>query len=505
MAERPRSRDRVRRQRGGDPYRASQVHRQRLGLESATTHHEACERRDRRYRERQDRLEADRAVNRSFESASAAALARRPQQPQGPPPGVSSDTSGSWHWVWIPDAPPEPVRPPVVLTESTRVLRRPVSPDRSPRRERPTSPSRSPRRERAARGRNSRSPPRSPSSAPPPRSTRTRRVIAAPKPVPSGTTRPSAIRAVDDQSEAAETHSRTSQTSRSIAPTKAAAPIRIPPTRSSVPVAVPEVLARAENKAAPTRPTPPTSEAPATRAIARPKVKETPKAKPAQERSEQVVKKVSLTERTTTLRPAASTPTLRPAASVPVAPAAATSEVEATTSRPLVGLDWHHTLEFRGQVHPNSIEVINRLFDRGFDVAVISYAINEDTPRSVLLGVEQLQRQLRREIKEIVITKRKLLADRELGPSLTGHVGSKAELISLLGCTLYCDDQERILKDIRSFQASRASANRTTTVRAWGWAHASISDVWEAVKDRDVSSFPSADYLIELHTGRSSR
>ena len=288
---------------------------------------------------------------------------------------------------------PEPVRPPVVLTESTRVLRRPVSPSRSPRRERPTSPSRSPRRERAARGRNSRTPPRSPSSAPPPRSTRTRRVIAAPKPVPSGTTRPSAIRAVDDQSEAA---SRTSQTSRSIAPTKAAAPIRIPPTRSSVPVAVPEALARAENKAAPTRPTPPASEAPATRAVARPKVKETPKAKPAQEKSEQVVKKVSLTERTTTLRPAASNPTLRPAASVPVAPATATSAAEATTSRPLVGLDWHHTLEFRGQVHPNSIEVINRLFDRGFDVAVISYAINEDTQRSVLLGVEQLQRQLHR-------------------------------------------------------------------------------------------------------------
>ena len=486
----------MRRARGGDPYRASQVNRQRLGLESATSHHEARERWDRRYRERQDRLEADRAVNRSFESASAAALARRPQQPQGPPPGVSPDTSGSWQWVWIPNTPPEPVRPAVVLTESTRVLRRPASPSRSPRRDRPTSPSRSPRCERAARGRDSRSPPRSPSSAPPPRTIRTRRVVAAPKPVPSGTTRPSAIRAVDDQSEAAETHSRTSQTSRSIAPTKAAAPIRIPPTRSSVPIAVPEALARAENKAAPTRPAPPASEAPATRAIARPKVKETPKAKPAQERSELVVKKVSLTERTTTLRPAAS---------VPVAPAAVTSGVEAATSRPLVGLDWHHTLEFRGQVHPNSIEVINRLFDRGFDVAIISYAINEDTQRSVLHGVEQLQLSLHREIKEIVITKRKLLADRELGPSLTGHVGAKAELISLLGCTLYCDDQERILKDIRSFQASRASANRTTTVRAWGWAHASISDVWEAVKDRETSSFPSADYLIELHTGRSGR
>ena len=374
MAERPRSRDRVRRARGGDPYRASQVNRQRLGLESATTHHEARERWDRRYRERQDRLEADRAVNRNFESASAAALARRPQQP-----GVSPDTSGSWQWVWIPNTPPEPVRPAVVLTESTRVLRRPASPSRSPRRDRPTSPSRSPRRERAARGRDSRSPPRSPSSAPPPRTTRTRRVVVAPKPVPSGTTRPSAIRAVDDQSEAAETHSRTSQTSRSIAPTKAAAPIRIPPSRSSAIAAVPEALAKAENKAAPTRPAPPASKAPATRAIARP----------------------------TTLRPAASTPTLRPAASVPVAPAAATSEVEATTSRPLVGLDWHHTLEFRGQVHPNSIEVINRLFDRGFDVAIISYAINEDTQRSVLHGVEQLQRQLHREIKEIVIKKEK--------------------------------------------------------------------------------------------------
>ena len=158
--------------------------RARSGLESATSHHEARERWDHRYRERQDRLEADRAVNRSFDrcgigtSSSAAA-------------GPATRRCSWYKWILALGLDPWYSTRACAATGGIDGVDRPASPSRSPRRDRPTSPSRSPRRERAARGRDSRSPPRSPSSAPPPRPARTRSVVAAPKPVPSGTTRPS--------------------------------------------------------------------------------------------------------------------------------------------------------------------------------------------------------------------------------------------------------------------------------------------------------------------------
>ena len=69
----------------------------------------------------------------------------------------------------------------------------------------------------------------------------------------------------------------------------------------------------------------------------------------------------------------------------------------------------------------------------------------------VLSGVEGIITRLDRPF-DMVAIRTKFIKDHVQSPSITGHTGPKAQLVTELGALVFVDDQASLLSDVRSWQ-----------------------------------------------------
>ena len=121
--------------------------------------------------------------------------------------------------------------------------------------------------------------------------------------------------------------------------------------------------------------------------------------------------------------------------------------------KPLILFDWHKTLSFPHQpVHESAIQLLRRLQSEGYALGVLSFASARETQELVLAGVEGVNARLDRPFDVIAVTRTKFIKDHIQSPSISGHSGPKAQLVTELGALVFVDDQAALLSDVRSWQ-----------------------------------------------------
>ena len=178
--------------------------------------------------------------------------------------------------------------------------------------------------------------------------------------------------------------------------------------------------------------------------------------------------------------------------------AASSSFVEPGEERPVIGLDYHNTIEFEYKVHPSIISELKTLQHQGFDLAIVSFASNIETQEGVVETCQELNSLLIRPFTTIAVTRTKLLKDNENGRSITGHIGAKAKVIKSLGVCAYIDDQTAILRDIQSLQIACSKKNKIQTFQAVQHKERAIRELVNFFKNQDASEWGKPSFLRHL-------
>ena len=474
--DRSRSRPRTRGRRGGNPWRASQVARYDRGVSSAIDFASPAD------------------LARSPPRASSA---RGPEPPPGPPPGYS-EGSGSWQWVWswVPDRQPRDVRDgPLTSSAGEGGASDPVS----------TSSRRGPRVSRASvsdrpEAKAAATTPRLPSApkAPPAKASGSadRASVASPVAVPKTPPKaPAASRARDSISSGPQSAASGTRERREVStPTSIA-------TREGREVVTPQSAAPAtrEDREGPRHPASAKSLAKASGTRA---VRETSST-------------ASLTSRSTTPAPARSAGTtgartseakaaaVRPAEPKTSPPTRPSPSPVSTIERPLIVLDWHHTLSFesdRGSYVPERVRfTLRRAQSLGYDLGICSFASAPETQSRVLREARDLQPGLIRDFLFINICNRKFLDDAQRRPSISGLRTCKAEEICRVGAAVYVDDQRRILQEVEDLQRGRAAGNRCRTlISHCSRPSAALEELERLLSDESPEDHPPPSVLRAL-------
>ena len=172
--------------------------------------------------------------------------------------------------------------------------------------------------------------------------------------------------------------------------------------------------------------------------------------------------------------------------------------VDPEEERPVIGLDYHNTIEFEHRVHPSIVEDLKTLQRQGFDLAIVSFASNIETQERVVNTCRELNTQLLRPFTTIAVTRTKLLKDVENGRSITGHLGAKAKVIRSLGVVAFVDDQAAILRDIQSLQVQRARKNKIQTYQAVQHKERAIKELVNYFKDQNAAEWGKPSFLRHL-------
>ena len=98
-------------------------------------------------------------------------------------------------------------------------------------------------------------------------------------------------------------------------------------------------------------------------------------------------------------------------------------------------------------------------------MGVLSFASARETQESVLAGVSEVNTRLDRPFDVVAVTCTKFLRDHVQSPSLTGHSGPKAQLVTELGALVFVDDQGALLADVRHWQRDLPQGGRTHLVK----------------------------------------
>ena len=178
--------------------------------------------------------------------------------------------------------------------------------------------------------------------------------------------------------------------------------------------------------------------------------------------------------------------------------AASSVVVDPEEERPVIGLDYHNTIEFEHRVHPSIVEDLKTLQRQGFDLAIVSFASNIETQERVVNTCRELNTQLLRPFTTIAVTRTKLLKDVENGRSITGHLGAKAKVIRSLGVVAFVDDQAAILRDIQSLQVQRARKNKIQTYQAVQHKERAIKELVNYFKDQNAAEWGKPSFLRHL-------
>ena len=164
----------------------------------------------------------------------------------------------------------------------------------------------------------------------------------------------------------------------------------------------------------------------------------------------------------------------------------------------MIGLDYHNTTEFEYKVHPSITEDLKMLQRQGFDLAIVSFALNLETQQGVVETCQEVNAQLIRPFTTVAVTRTKLLKDNENGRSVAGHLGAKAKVIRSLGVVAYVDDQAAILRDIQSLQIQRAKRNKIQTFLAVQHKERAIRELVSFFKDQDAAEWGKPSFLRHL-------
>lgn len=106
--------------------------------------------------------------------------------------------------------------------------------------------------------------------------------------------------------------------------------------------------------------------------------------------------------------------------------------------KPLLLFDWRKTLSFPHQpIHESVIQLVRRCQSEGYALGVLSFASARDTQESVLAGVTDINSKLDRPFDVVAVTRTKFLRDHVQSPSLTGHSGPKAQIVTELGALVF--------------------------------------------------------------------
>ena len=178
--------------------------------------------------------------------------------------------------------------------------------------------------------------------------------------------------------------------------------------------------------------------------------------------------------------------------------AKSSSPAEPSEERPVIGLDYHNTIEFEHRVRPSIVEDLKTLQRQGFDLAIVSFASNIETQEGVVNTCQELNTQLLRPFTTIAVTRTKLLKDIENGRSITGHLGAKAKVIRSLGVVAFVDDQAAILRDIQSLQIQRARRNKIQTYQAVQHKERAIKELVNYFKDQNAADWGKPSFLRHL-------
>ena len=123
-------------------------------------------------------------------------------------------------------------------------------------------------------------------------------------------------------------------------------------------------------------------------------------------------------------------------AKTPIAPPASVQLQQVSSERPLIALDWHTTLSFESVegygVSERSAQILREAQDKGFDLCTLSFASNPET---------LFETEFHRPFVSIDIVNSKHLNDEQRRPSVSGLVTRKAEQRSLMGTSIFVDDQ----------------------------------------------------------------
>ena len=502
--DRSRSRPRLRGRRGGNPWRASQVARYDRGVSSAIDFASPAE------------------LARSPPRASSA---RRPEPPPGPPPGYSEE-SGSWQWVWswVPDRQPRDVRDGPSTSSAAHSGSREER-DRGRRGSagegRASDPvhasfRRGPGASRASvadrpEAKAKATTPKLPSTpkAPPAKASGSadRASVVSPKAVAAPKTPPKAPAA-----------SRARDSGISSGPQSAA-----PGTRERREVTTPTSITTAarEDRDRSSRPSAPLRTSTEIRAervegSRHPASAETSATISGTRAVREASSTASLTSRSTTSAPArsagatgASRTSEAKAAAVRLAEPKAPPSTRASPSpvstieRPLIVLDWHHTLSFesdRGSYVPERVRfTLRRAQSLGYDLGICSFASAPETQTRVLREARDLQPGLIRDFLFINICNRKFLDDAQRRPSISGLRTCKAEEICRVGAAVYVDDQRRILQEVEDLQRGRAAGNRCRTlISHCSRPSAALEELERLLSDESPEDHPPPSVLRAL-------
>ena len=87
--------------------------------------------------------------------------------------------------------------------------------------------------------------------------------------------------------------------------------------------------------------------------------------------------------------------------------------------RPLVALDYHHTIEFNQTVSEVTVQHLQDIQRWGYDLTICSFSSNSTTQERTLRTCREIEQKLLRPFVGIHITRTKLLSDGDQGPSMT--------------------------------------------------------------------------------------
>ena len=133
-----------------------------------------------------------------------------------------------------------------------------------------------------------------------------------------------------------------------------------------------------------------------------------------------------------------------------------------------MGIDWHRTIASEGGVaSASNTGALAALIAQNYDQVLISFASKKARQEEVLRYVRELSRTLGFSLR-VIVTPQKFSRDGDAltTPSRSGHTGSKAAHVLQQGCSVYIDNQPKVLKDVRALQRELPLARRTLILRA---------------------------------------
>ena len=117
--------------------------------------------------------------------------------------------------------------------------------------------------------------------------------------------------------------------------------------------------------------------------------------------------------------------------------------VDPEEERPLIGLDYHNTIEFEHRVHPSIVEDLKTLQCQGFDLAIVSFASNIETQERVVNTCRELNTQLLRPFTTIAVTRNQVAQGRGKRQVHYRTLWRKSEGDSILGGRCFCGRTRR--------------------------------------------------------------